>query len=76
MFGRTGTADRAIVSGELDSGRSIVYCATDGRLAGTILINANDAMDECRELVRARPTVDELLAKLENPDTELGELVG
>lgn len=76
VFGRTGDADRAIVSGELDSGRSIVYCATDGRLTGTILINANDAMDECRELVRSRLTVDELLAQLENPDTELGELVG
>jgi len=76
VFGRTGTADRAIVSGELDSGRSIVYCATDGRLSGTILINANDAMDECRELVRARPAIDELLKTLELPDTELGELVG
>ncbi|MCG8469678.1 MAG: FAD-dependent oxidoreductase [Gemmatimonadetes bacterium] len=76
VFGRTGDADRAIVSGELDSGRSVVYCATDDRLSGTISINATDAMEECRELVRARPTVRELLEKLENPDTEVGELVG
>jgi 3-phenylpropionate/trans-cinnamate dioxygenase ferredoxin reductase subunit len=64
VMGRTGDADRTIVSGELGSGRSVVYCVTDGRLSGTILINANDAMDECRELVRQRPTVDDLLGRL------------
>ncbi len=76
VFGRTEAADRAIVSGELGSGRSVVYCATDERLQGTILLNANDAMDECRELVRERPTTEDLLARLENPDAEIGELVG
>ncbi len=76
VFGRTEAADRAIVSGELGSGRSVVYCATDERLQGTILLNANDAMDECRELMRERPTTEDLLARLENPDAEIGELVG
>ncbi len=76
VFGRTEDADRAIVSGELGSGRSVVYCATDDRLRGTILLNANDAMEECRELVRERPTTEELLDRLENPDAEIGELVG
>ncbi len=76
VFGRTEATDRAIVSGELGSGRSVVYCATDERLQGTILLNANDAMDECRELVRERPTTEDLLARLENPDAEIGELVG
>ncbi len=76
VFGRPETADRTIVSGELDSGRSVVYCVTEGRLSGTILINANDAMEECRNLVRQRPGVDDLLERLENPDTEIGELVG
>ena len=64
VFGRTGDADRTIVSGELGSGRSVVYCARGDRIAGTILINANDAMDECRELVRERPRVDDLLERL------------
>ena len=50
--------------GELDSGRSVVYCVADGRLTGAILINANDAMDECRKLMRERPTIDELLDRL------------
>ncbi len=76
VFGRTASSDRIIVSGELGSGRSIVYCTTDERLTGIILINANDAMEECRELVRARPSVDDLLKTLKNPNTELGELVG
>lgn len=64
VIGRTGDAERTIVSGELDSGRSVVYCVTDGRLSGTILINANDALEECRELVRRRPTLDDLLERL------------
>jgi NADPH-dependent 2,4-dienoyl-CoA reductase/sulfur reductase-like enzyme len=64
VFGRTGDADRTIVSGELGSERSVVYCAAEGRVCGAILINANDAMDECRELVRERPTIDELFDRL------------
>ena len=71
VFGRTAEPERIIVSGELGSGRSIVYCTDGGRLTGTILINANDAMDECRELVRTRPSVEDLEKKLENPDTQL-----
>ena len=64
VFGRTGDADRTIVSGELGSERSVVYCAAEGRVCGAILINANDAMDECRELVREGVTLDELLDRL------------
>ncbi|MFV1988881.1 MAG: NAD(P)/FAD-dependent oxidoreductase [Gemmatimonadota bacterium] len=64
VIGRTGDAERTIVSGELGSERSVVYCTVDGRLSGTILINANDALEECRELVRQRPTIDELLDRL------------
>ncbi|MDX1577956.1 MAG: FAD-dependent oxidoreductase [Gemmatimonadota bacterium] len=76
VIGRTAGADDVVVSGELGSGRSIVYCATDDRLSGIIMINANDALDRCRELVRARPRMPDLLETLESPDTELGELVG
>jgi len=64
VFGRTAMADRTIVSGELGSGRSVIYCVTEGRLSGTILINANDAMDECRDLVRDRPSTEQLLDRL------------
>ena len=64
VFGRTADAERTIVSGELGSERSVVYCASDGRITGAILINANDAMDECRDLIREQPTIDELLDRL------------
>lgn len=64
VFGRTGDSDRTIVSGELGSGRSVVYCVKDGRVSGAILINANDAMDDCRALVRERPTTEELMDRL------------
>jgi NADPH-dependent 2,4-dienoyl-CoA reductase/sulfur reductase-like enzyme len=79
VFGRPAVADRTIVSGELGSSRSVVYCGRDDRLCGTILINANDALDDCRELVRRRLTLEELrehLTRFEEPDAELGELVG
>lgn len=76
VFGRPGDADRAIASGELGAGPSIVYCARDDRLCGTILVNANEAMEECRELVRRRPTLDELIEHLDDPGAPVGELVG
>jgi len=79
VFGRPAMADRTIVSGELGSSRSVVYCANDDRVCGTILINANDALDDCRDIVQRRLTFDELrarLARFEEPDAELGELVG
>lgn len=76
VFGRPAEADRTIATGELGAGPSVVYCASGGRLCGTILVNANEAMEECRELVRRRPTLDELIERLGNPDEEMGELVG
>jgi hypothetical protein len=64
VFGRTGEAEQTIVAGELGSGRSVVYCATEGRLSGTLMITANDAMDACRDLVRERPLIDDLVERL------------
>jgi 3-phenylpropionate/trans-cinnamate dioxygenase ferredoxin reductase subunit len=79
VFGRPAIADQSLVSGVLGSTRSVVYCASEGRLCGTILINANDALDDCRELVRLGPTIEEVrerLARFEGPDAEVEELVG
>lgn len=79
VFGEPALADQSIVSGVLGSARSVVYCASRGRLCGTILINANDAMDHCRELVRLGPTLEEVrerLIRFEGPDAEVEELVG
>lgn len=78
VFGRPAISDQSIVSGVLGSARSVVYCASEGRLCGTILINANDALDECRELVRLGPTLEEVRERLDRfePDAEVEELVG
>ena len=76
VFGETAAVDRTIVSGELGSGRSIVYCVAEGHLAGTILINATGAMEECRALVRARPRVEDLMMEIEKSGTRPEERVG
>jgi NADPH-dependent 2,4-dienoyl-CoA reductase/sulfur reductase-like enzyme len=79
VFGQPAISDQSIVSGVLGSARSVVYCASEGRLCGTILINANDALDECRELVRHGPSIEEVrerLARLGEPGAEVEELVG
>ncbi len=73
VIGRTANAESAVVSGELGAGRSIVYCVEDDRLAGTILINAAGAMEDCRRLVARRPTVKELLSEFENARPQVGE---
>lgn len=74
VFGRTGETERTIVSGELGSGRSVVYCVAGDRLTGAVLINANDAMDECRELVRERPHLDAVLERID-PDQSADMLI-
>jgi NADPH-dependent 2,4-dienoyl-CoA reductase/sulfur reductase-like enzyme len=79
VFGEPAVSDQSIVSGVLGSARSVVYCASEGRLCGTILINANDALDECRELVRLGLTIEEVrerLVRFGGPDAEVEELVG
>lgn len=75
VFGHPEEADRIIVRGELGAGRSIVLCGSEDRLCATILVNANDAMKRCRELVRRRLPLEEVEEALENPDVELEELV-
>ena len=76
VFGETAAPERTIVSGEMGSGRSIVYCIAGDRLVGTVLINATGAMEECRALVRARPTVEDLMKELEKTDARPGQRVG
>ena len=76
VFGETAAPERTIVSGEVGSGPSIVYCIAGDGLVGTVLINATGAMETCRELVRARPTVEDLLKELEKTGARPGERVG
>lgn len=76
VLGRPEEADRTIVRGDLSSERSLVFCGADGRLCAAILVNANDALEDCRELVRRRPALDDVEARLEDPGAELAGLAG
>lgn len=75
VYGRPAEAEEVIVRGELAPERSLAFCAAGGRLSAAILINANDAMERCRELVRRRPPLEAVERELQNPDIELGALV-
>ena len=68
VFGRPAGADRTILSGELPEG-GIVYCGEEGRLCATVLVNDHDSMDRCRELVRRRPSMEEVEAHLKEDST-------
>jgi NADPH-dependent 2,4-dienoyl-CoA reductase/sulfur reductase-like enzyme len=76
VFGRPAEADRTLVRGELGPEGAVVYCGSDGRLCATILVNDHDAMDECRELVRRRPSMEEVEAMLEDAGSDTAEVGG
>lgn len=76
VFGRPALADRVLVRGEIGAGKAIVFCAAEGRLCGSIAINAPQALEECRELVRRRAPLEELEGEAGDSASELGELVG
>ena len=73
VFGRPESADQLVLSGELGSRRSVIYCGAEGRLVGTIMVNAPETLEENRELMRRRPSMDDLEPE---PGPEVGELVG
>lgn len=70
-FGRPGRADRVVIRGALGEDGCVVFCAAEGRLCGALLFDANEAMDPCRELVRARPPMEELEDRLADPSVDL-----
>jgi len=72
VFGRPAEADRMVVRGDLEGGEAVVFCGSEGRLCATILLNQSDALEECRELVRKRPRMEDL-APLSDPRADLAE---
>ncbi|MFQ5678012.1 MAG: NAD(P)/FAD-dependent oxidoreductase [Gemmatimonadota bacterium] len=64
VFGRPAEADRVILRGAPEAGRSLALCGVQGRLCGAILINANDELRRCQELVRQRPPLSEVEREL------------
>ena len=71
VVGRVAGADDVRVLGELNAERSIVLCGQGGSLAGVVLINATDQLEPCRELIRARPALDDACGELEEKEGEL-----
>lgn len=76
VFGRPADVDRTLTRGEVGSEGAVVYCGRDGRLCATILVNDHDAMEECRELVRRRPSMEEVEAMLEDAGSDTAGVGG
>lgn len=76
VFGRPAEADRTVVRGDVGTGRALVFCAAEERIVGVLAINAPDALDECRDLVRRRAAIAEVQGERGDSDAAIGELVG
>jgi len=76
VYGRPAAADRVLLRGELGSEGSLVFGGRDGRLCAAILVNDTEAMDECRDLVRRRPPLEEIEGRLTDPETDLAGIAG
>lgn len=75
VFGRPGQADRVLQRGDFGADGAVAFCGADGRLCGAVLVNANEAMEQCRELVRRRPPLEEV-EPLADPAVDLAETTG
>ena len=74
VFGRPAGAEELRVRGEVDAGGFVAFGIEDGRVAGAILLDRNDAMDACREIVRRRPDASVLEGHLSPDGPALSEL--
>lgn len=63
-FGRPADADEILIDGELGEEPTVVYCGSGGRLCGAILVNAPRKMPGCRELVRQRPSMEDVARQI------------
>lgn len=75
-FGRPAETVRTVRRGEPGSeDGSVVFCADDQDLiCAAITIDDNEALEDCRELVRRRPDMEELEERLADPEVELAEV--
>jgi 3-phenylpropionate/trans-cinnamate dioxygenase ferredoxin reductase subunit len=76
VFGRPAMADRIVMRGELGAKGSVVFCGHEGRLCAAVLVNENESMDECRELVRSRLTLEDIEKRLSDPGVDLETIAG
>jgi len=77
VFGRPDAADRVLRRGPVVAEEGgVALCGSGGRLCAAILVNDNESMDACRELVRRRPPMDEVEGRLADPGADLAEMAG
>ncbi|MDT8437193.1 MAG: FAD-dependent oxidoreductase [Gemmatimonadota bacterium] len=74
--GDTAGAERVLWRGTPGAGPSIAFCERAGRLGGAILLDAPDALEPCRALVRAGPETGPLERALADPGVPLAEIAG
>ncbi len=75
VYGRPGDAADLLIRGQVDAEGFVAFAVgEDGRIRGAVLLNRNEEMDACREIVRARPSVDRVAGHLSDPELPLGEL--
>lgn len=65
VFGRPASVERTARRGELSEDVAEQGCVVfgadgEGRVCAAVMINANDALDECREAVRSRAPIEEM----------------
>ena len=77
-FGRPARAERTVRRGDPEGEEGgVVFCADDeDRICAAIIVNDNDALEDCRQLVRRRPELDELEERLSDPAVKLTEVAG
>lgn len=75
-FGRPAETVRTVRRGDPASEEGgVLFCADDRDLiCAAIIVNDNDALEDCRELVRRRPDLEELEERLSDPGVELAEV--
>ncbi len=75
-FGRPAETERTVRRGDPGSEEgSVIFCGDDqDRICAAILVNDNDSLEDCRELVRRRPELEELEERLSDPGVKLAEV--
>lgn len=77
VFGRPGGADQVVRGGPVLSAEGgVALCGSGGRLCAALLVNDNERMDACRELVRRRPSMEEVEERLSDPEADLAGMAG
>lgn len=74
VYGHPARAERVVARGSLEEGECVAFGVADGRVQAAVLVNAREAMEPCRAIVRARPEAAAWEKRLGDPDADLEAL--